>query len=73
MTGYPIMEPPFEFVPFEEMKKKQVEQHFNRYMAQIEGRIKQLNEFINLENKNVVLDKTPESRQCVIFYNLFVL
>jgi len=42
-------------------------------MTQIEDRIKQLNEFINLENKNVVLDKTPESRQCVIFYNLFVL
>ena len=42
-------------------------------MTQIEDRIKQLNEFINLENKNVVLDKTPESRQCVIFYNLSVL
>ena len=61
MTGYPIMEPPFEFVPFEEMKKKQVEQHFNWYMTQIEGRIKQLNDFINLEKKDVVLDKTPES------------
>ena len=61
MTGYPIMEPPFLSFPIEEMKKKQVEQHFNWYMTQIEGRIKQLNEFINLENKNVVLDKTPES------------
>ena len=55
------------------MNKKQVEQHFNRYMTQIEGRIKQLNEFIYLENKELALDKTPESRQCVIFYNLFVL
>ena len=36
-------------------------------MTQIEDRIKQLNEFINLENKNVVLDKTPESSQCIIF------
>ena len=61
MTGYPIMEPPFLSFPIEEMKKKQVEQHFNWYMAQIEGRIKQLNEFINLENKELVLDKTPES------------
>jgi len=61
MTGYPIMEPPFEFVPFEEMKKKQAEQYFNWYMTQIEDRIKQLNEFINLENKKLVLDKTPES------------
>ena len=61
MTGYPIMEPPFLSFPIEEMKKKQVEQHFNWYMAQIEGRIKQLNEFINLEKKDVVLDKTPES------------
>jgi len=24
MTGYPIMEPPFEFVPFEEMKKNRL-------------------------------------------------
>ena len=62
MTGYPIMEPPFLSFPIEEMKKKQVEQHFNWYMTQIEGRIKQLNEFINLEKKDVVLDKTPESR-----------
>ena len=61
------MEPPFLSFPIEEMKKKQVEQHFNWYMAQIEGRIKQLNEFINLENKELVLDKTPESRQCIIF------
>ena len=61
MTGYPIMEPPFLSFPIEEMKKKQVEQHFNWYMTQIEGRIKQLNEFINLENKELVLDKTPES------------
>ena len=67
MTGYPIMEPPFLSFPIEEMKKKQVEQHFNWYMTQIEGRIKQLNEFINLEKKDVVLDKTPESRQCIIF------
>ena len=61
MTGYPIMEPPFLSFPIEDMKKKQVEQHFNWYMTQIEGRIKQLNEFINLEKKDVVLDKTPES------------
>ena len=61
MAGYPIMEPPFLSFPIEEMKKKQVEQHFNWYMTQIEGRIKQLNEFINLEKKDVVLDKTPES------------
>ena len=61
MTGYPIMEPPFLSFPIEEMKKNQVEQHFNWYMTQIEGRIKQLNKFINLEKKDVVLDKTPES------------
>ena len=73
ITGYRIMKQPFLSFPIEEMKKKQVEQHFNWYMTQIEGRIKQLNDFINLEKKDVVLDKTPESRQCVIFYNLFVL
>ena len=32
MTGYPIMEPPFLSFPIEEMKKKQVEQHFNWYL-----------------------------------------
>ena len=39
MTGYPIMEPPFLSFPIEEMKKKQVEQYFNRYMTQIEGNL----------------------------------
>ena len=59
MTGYPIMEPPFLSFPIEEMKKKQVEQHFNWYMTQIEGRIKQLMNILTWKTKNLYLIRHP--------------
>jgi len=59
MTGYPIMEPPFLSFPIEEMKKKQVEQHFNWYMTQIEGRIKQLMNLLTWKTKNLYLIRHP--------------
>lgn len=58
---YPIMEPPFVLLPFEEMKKKQVEQYFQWYMTEKENRIRQLDKFINQETTKVLLDYSAES------------
>ncbi len=61
MMNYPIMETPFILLPFEEMKKKQVEQYFQWYMTEKANRIRQLSEFINQETNKVLLDNSAES------------
>lgn len=37
--NYPMMEPPFEVKPFEEMNKKEAQQHFDWYVSQIPERL----------------------------------
>ena len=59
--NYPIMEPPFILLPFEEMKKKQVEQYFQWYMTEKENRIRQLDKFIKQETTKILLDNTAKS------------
>lgn len=59
--SYQEMIPPFELVPFEEMKKKQVEQYFNWFLDTKEERIQNLQNFIQEERKDIELDKSPES------------
>lgn len=59
--SYPEMVPPFELVPFEEMKKKQVEQYFNWFINTKEERIQNLQNYIQEEVRDIVLDKSPES------------
>lgn len=53
--------PPFELIPFEDMKKKQAEQYFVWYIDTIEQRIQNLEKYINLTGTHMVLDKTPNS------------
>jgi hypothetical protein len=58
---YNGMTPPFELIPFEDMKKKQAEQYFVWYIDTIEQRIQNLEKYINLTGTHMVLDKTPNS------------
>lgn len=58
---YNGMTPPFDFIPFEDMKKKQAEQYFVWYIDTIEQRIQNLEKYINLTGTHMVLDKTPNS------------
>lgn len=58
---YNGMNPPFELIPFEDMKKKQAEQYFVWYIDTIEQRIQNLEKYINLTGTHMVLDKTPNS------------
>lgn len=58
---YPLMEPPFVLVSFNDMNKKQAEQYFIWYMLEKEKRIKQLEQYVNRDPRRVVLDKSPES------------
>ena len=43
---YNGMNPPFELIPFEDMKKKQAEQYFVWYIDTIEQRIQNLEKYI---------------------------
>ena len=58
---YNGMTPPFDLIPFEDMKKKQAEQYFVWYIDTIEQRIQNLEKYINLTGTHMVLDKTPNS------------
>ena len=58
---YNGMTPPFDLIPFEDMKKKQAEQYFVWYIDTIEQRIQNLEKYINLTGTRMVLDKTPNS------------
>lgn len=58
---YNGMTPPFDLIPFEDMKKKQAEQYFVWYIDTIEQRIQNLEKYINLTETHMVLDKTPNS------------
>ena len=58
---YKSIRMPFEFLRFEEMDKKQTEQFFNWFMETKEERLKNLQEYIWNDNRDVILDKTPES------------
>lgn len=55
------MIPPFELVPFVDMKKKQAEQYLAWYIDTIEQRIQNLEQYINSTGTHMVLDKTPDS------------
>lgn len=59
--SYEEMVIPFEAVPFEEMKKKQVEQYFQWYMDSLVERLCRLQNYITETGGTVLLDKTPES------------
>ncbi len=50
---------PFPMVPFEDMKKKEVEQYFNWFMETKEERLRYLQQYIIENGGNVVLDKSP--------------
>lgn len=59
---YKLMITPFEYIPFDEMNKKQVEEYFQWFLIEKEMRINQLQQFINASKHNsVLLDKSPQS------------
>ena len=58
---YNEMVMPFEMVSFEEMNKKQVKQYFEWFMLTLDERCNRLQNYINLTEGNVVLNKSPES------------
>lgn len=59
---YKMMVPPIEVGDFRELSKKQTDEHFKWYIAQIPYRLEQLQTYINNEKKvNVKLDFSKNS------------
>lgn len=60
---YPLMETPFEVKPFDEMTKKEAQQHFEWYIGQIEDRIRLLRSAYEVTGRGSFedLDFSPES------------
>ncbi|MBO4438942.1 MAG: hypothetical protein J5798_06275 [Spirochaetaceae bacterium] len=61
MIEYEMMIPPFEMVQFEEMNKKQVQEHFDWYIGQISHRLSLILNTIKEDNIDVDLDYSIES------------
>ncbi len=55
---YPLMTPPFDLKPFEEMNKKEAKQYFEWYVSQIPERIAILKK---VSNGQILLDYSKES------------
>lgn len=59
---YKMMIPPIEVGNFDELSKKQAEEHFKWYVDEIPFRLNQLEEYANaVMNANLVFDKKPSS------------
>jgi hypothetical protein len=59
---YKMMVPPNEIINFSELRKKQVDEHFNWYVSQIPFRIRQLENYVNSElGENLEFDFSKKS------------
>lgn len=62
INKYNLMVPPFEFVPFEKMNKKQAKEYLDWYILQTEPRISTLQEYANFHGiTHPIFDYSVES------------
>ena len=58
---YKLMTTPFKLIPFHDMSKNQANQYYLWFLSVKEERIRWLEEYISLDDKDINLDYSPES------------